>query len=74
MVQISLWFLFILIILFDLRIHAIRKNTEALITASKETGLGVNAEKTKYMIMPRDQDAWQNSNTQIRNKYFQTLE
>jgi hypothetical protein len=27
-------------------IHAIKKNTEALVVASKETGLEVNAEKT----------------------------
>ena len=26
-----------------------RKNTEALVIASKETGLEVNAEKTKYI-------------------------
>jgi hypothetical protein len=29
-------------------IHSIRKNTEALLIASKEIGLEVNAEKTKY--------------------------
>jgi hypothetical protein len=32
-------------------IHTIRKNTEALLIASKEIGLEVNAEKTKYMVM-----------------------
>jgi hypothetical protein len=31
-------------------IHTIRKNTEALLIASKEIGLEVNAEKTKYMV------------------------
>jgi hypothetical protein len=41
-------------------IHTIRKNTEALAIASKETGLEVNAEKTKYMVMSRDQNAGQN--------------
>jgi hypothetical protein len=35
-------------------IHTIRKNTEALLIASKEIGLEVNAEKTKYMVMSRD--------------------
>ena len=30
-------------------IHTIRKNIEALVIASKETGLEVKAEKTKYM-------------------------
>jgi hypothetical protein len=32
-------------------IHTIRKNTEASVIASKEIGLEVNAEKTKYMVM-----------------------
>jgi hypothetical protein len=32
--------------------HAVRKNTE--VTASKETGLKVNAEKTKFVVMSRD--------------------
>jgi hypothetical protein len=32
-------------------IHTIRKNTDALLTASKETGLEVNAEKTKYTVV-----------------------
>jgi hypothetical protein len=41
-------------------IHTIRKNTEALLITSKEIGLEVNAEKTKYMVMSRDQNAGQN--------------
>jgi hypothetical protein len=32
-------------------VHAIKKNTEALVVTSKEIGLEVNAEKTKYMVM-----------------------
>jgi hypothetical protein len=36
--------------------HTIRKNTEALVIASKEIGLEINAEKTKYMVMSRDQN------------------
>jgi hypothetical protein len=32
-------------------IHAIKKNTQALVVASKEIGLEVNAERTKYMVM-----------------------
>jgi len=38
-------------------IHTIKENTEALIAASKENGLEVNADKTKYMVMSRDQNA-----------------
>jgi len=32
-------------------VHTIKKNAEALVVASKETGLEVNADKTKYMVM-----------------------
>jgi hypothetical protein len=32
-------------------VHTVKKNTEALVVATKQTGLEVNAEKTKYMIM-----------------------
>jgi hypothetical protein len=35
-------------------LHTTRKNTVALLIASKEIGLEVNAEKTKYMVMSRD--------------------
>jgi hypothetical protein len=55
-------------------VHAIKKNTEALVVASKEIGLEVNAEKTKYMIMSRDQNAGQNHNMKIDNKSFERVE
>jgi hypothetical protein len=55
-------------------IHTIRKNTEALLLASKEICLEVNAEKSQYMVMSRDQNAGQNSNIQIGNKSFETVE
>jgi hypothetical protein len=32
-------------------VHAVQKNTEALVAAAKEIGLEVNANKTKYMVM-----------------------
>jgi ketol-acid reductoisomerase len=34
----------------------IQENAEVLVVASKETGLEVNADKTKYMVMSRDQN------------------
>jgi hypothetical protein len=34
----------------------VKENAEALVVATKETGLEVNADKTKYMIMSRDQN------------------
>jgi hypothetical protein len=55
-------------------IHTIRKNTDALLIVSKEIGLEVNAEKTKYMVMSRDQNAGQNGDIRIGNKSFETVE
>jgi len=37
----------------------IKENAEALVVASKEAGLEVNADKTKYMVMSRDENAEQ---------------
>jgi len=35
-------------------VHNIKENTDALIVASKDIGLEVIADKTKYMVMSRD--------------------
>jgi hypothetical protein len=41
-------------------IDTTKKNIETLIDASKEVGLEVNAEKTKYTLLSRRQNAGQN--------------
>jgi hypothetical protein len=53
----------------------IKKNTETLIGASKEVGLEVNAEKTKYsyMFMSRHQNAEQTHNIKICNRSFENV-
>jgi len=38
-------------------VHVVKENAEALVVATKEIGLEVNADKTKYIIMSRDQNA-----------------
>jgi hypothetical protein len=43
-------------------------------TAFFIVGLEVNAEKTKYMVMSRDQNAGQYSNLEIGNESFETVE
>ena len=45
----------------------INKNAEALVAASKETGLEVNADNTKCMAMYRDQNAGRSYNIKIDN-------
>jgi hypothetical protein len=54
-------------------IHAIKKNTVALVVASKEIGLEVNAEKTKYMVMSGDQNAGGNHIIKIDIKSFERV-
>jgi len=38
-------------------VHTVQEKAEALVVASKETGLEVNADKTTHMVMYRDQIA-----------------
>jgi hypothetical protein len=51
----------------------IKKNTETLIDASKEGGLKVNVEKTKYMSVSHDQNAGQNLEIKLANRYFKNV-
>jgi hypothetical protein len=51
----------------------INKNKEALIGDSKEVGLEVNAEKTKYMLLSRHQNAGQNYNIKISDRSFENV-
>jgi hypothetical protein len=37
-------------------VYAVEKNTEGLVVAGKKSGLEVNTDKTKYMVMPRDRN------------------
>jgi hypothetical protein len=49
------------------------QKTQTLIGASKEVGLGVNAEKTKYMLLSRHQNAGQNLDIKIANRYSEIV-
>jgi len=44
-----------------------KKSTEAVVVAGKGSGLEVNADKTKYMVMSRDQNAGQSHNIKTDN-------
>jgi hypothetical protein len=60
-------------------VHAIgyidttQRNTKALLDASKEVGLEVNPEKTKYMLVSRCQKAGQKQSIKIGNRSFETV-
>ncbi|KAJ4436792.1 hypothetical protein ANN_16924 [Periplaneta americana] len=54
--------------------QTIRENTEILLEASKAVGLEVNPEKTKYMIMSRDQNIVRNGNIKIGDLSFEEVE
>jgi hypothetical protein len=54
-------------------IDTINKNTKTLIAARKEVGLEVNGEKTKYMLVPRDQNAGQNRELKIGNRSYENV-
>jgi len=54
--------------------HTVKQITESLAVASKEIGLTVNAEKTKYIVVSRDQHAGKNYNRRKGNKSFKRVE
>jgi hypothetical protein len=51
----------------------INKNTETLIDTSNEVGLEVNVEKTKYMLVSRNQNAGQTREIKIGNRTFENV-
>jgi hypothetical protein len=54
-------------------INTIKENTETLLGTSRDVGLEINAEKTKYMIMSRYPNLEQNQNIRIANGSFEKV-
>jgi hypothetical protein len=54
-------------------LDTIKKNTEALLDASKEVGLEVNPEKTKYILMSHSQKVGQKRSIKIANRSFEDV-
>jgi len=54
-------------------VHTIKKNTELFVVASKEIGLEVNADNTKYMVMSRNQNVGQSHRTKADNSSFERV-
>jgi len=55
-------------------VRTIKKNREAIVVASKENRLEVNADKTKYMVMSRHKNAGQSYNIETDNSSFERAE
>ena len=55
-------------------IHTVKENAEALVIATKETGLEVNADKTKYMVMSREQTAGLSLTMKVDNSSIERVE
>jgi len=55
-------------------VYTIKKNIETLVVAGMENELYVNADKIKYMIMSRDQNAERSHNIKTDNSSFESLE
>jgi hypothetical protein len=51
----------------------IKKNTETWTDATKEVGLQVNTEKTKYMLLSHHKNAGQNYDIKIANRCFENV-
>jgi hypothetical protein len=45
----------------------------ALVVATKEIGLEVNADKTKYVVMSRNKNAGRSHRTQTDNSFFERV-
>jgi hypothetical protein len=54
-------------------IETLNKKHRNFIDASKEIGLEVNIEKTKYMLMSYDQNAGQNQDMKIGNTSYENV-
>jgi len=54
-------------------IHKLKENAEALVAATRKIGLELNADKTKYMVMSRDQNAGRIHSVRTDNSTFDRL-
>jgi hypothetical protein len=54
-------------------VDTIQKNTKAVLDASKEVGLEVNPEKTKYILVSKCQKGGQRQSIKIANRSFEDV-
>jgi hypothetical protein len=54
-------------------LNTIKRNAVTVIDSSREVGLEINAEKTKYMLLSRHQNVGQNLDIKITNRSFENV-
>jgi hypothetical protein len=54
-------------------VNTIKENTKTFLEASRDIGLEINAEKTKYIIMSRHPNSGQSQNIRIANESFENV-
>jgi hypothetical protein len=55
-------------------VHTVRENTETIVVATKEIGLDANTDKTKYIVMSRDQNAGRSHSMKNDNSSIERVE
>jgi hypothetical protein len=55
-------------------VHNVKENVEALVVATKEIGLDVNADKSKYMVTCQDRNAGRGHSVKINNISIERVE
>jgi len=55
-------------------VNTVKKNAEALVAATNDIGLEVNAHKTKYMTISRDQNAGRIHSMKVDNSSIERVE
>jgi len=58
----------------DEGIHTVKKNKEVLVFSSKEIGLEIDADKSKYMVIFRDQNARGSHKIKIDNSSIERMD
>jgi hypothetical protein len=55
-------------------VHTVKENAEALVVATRVTGLEVNVDKSKYVVMSRDRNARRGHSVKIDNSSTEGVE
>jgi len=55
-------------------VHTIKRNTKALVVAGTEIEIEVDADKTEYLVLHRDQNVGQSHSTKTENCSFERVE